>query len=123
MPVITALSDLSDDDMVRVLTEPKNSLIAQYKHLFRLDNVELLFEKEALYAIAAKAKEQNTGARGLRGIIEGLLTDLMFEIPSDVSVEKIIITRDVVENGAEPQIFRNNAADFALGLDSRNTAS
>ena len=110
LPVIAALSDLSEDDMVRVLTEPKNSVIAQYKHLFKLDNVELLFEKEALYAIAKKAKEQNTGARGLRGIIEGLLTDLMFETPSDSTIEKIIITRDVVENGAEPQIFRNDSA-------------
>ncbi|MBQ9680347.1 MAG: ATP-dependent protease ATP-binding subunit ClpX [Ruminococcus sp.] len=110
LPVIAALSDLSEDDMVRVLTEPKNSVIAQYKHLFKLDNVELLFEKEALYAIAEKAKEQNTGARGLRGIIEGLLTDLMFETPSDTTIEKIIITRDVVENGAEPQIFRNDSA-------------
>ena len=110
LPVIAALSDLSEDDMVRVLTEPKNSVIAQYKHLFKLDNVELLFEKEALYAIAKKAKEQNTGARGLRGIIEGLLTDLMFETPSDTSIEKIIITRDVVEDGADPQIIRNESA-------------
>ena len=106
LPVITALSDLSEEDMVRVLTEPKNSVIAQYKHLFKLDNVDLLFEKEALFAIAKKAKEQNTGARGLRGIIEGLLTDLMFETPSDNTIEKIIITRDVVEDGAEPQIIR-----------------
>ncbi len=110
LPVIAALSDLSEDDMVRVLTEPKNSVIAQYKHLFKLDNVELLFEKEALYAIARKAKEQNTGARGLRGIIEGLLMDLMFETPSDTTIEKIIITRDVVENGAEAQIIRNDSA-------------
>ena len=110
LPVVAALSDLSEEDMVRVLTEPKNSVIAQYKHLFRLDNVELLFEKEALYAIAKKAKEQNTGARGLRGIIEGLLTDLMFETPSDTSIEKIIITRDVVENGDEPEIIRNRSA-------------
>ncbi|WP_407385993.1 ATP-dependent Clp protease ATP-binding subunit ClpX [Ruminococcus sp.] len=110
LPVIAALSDLSEDDMVRVLTEPKNSVIAQYKHLFKLDHVELLFEKEALYAIAKKAKEQNTGARGLRGIIEGLLMDLMFETPSDPSIERIIITKDVVENGAEPQIFRNDSA-------------
>ena len=121
LPVITALSDLSEDDLVRVLTEPKNSLISQYKHLFKLDNVELLFEKEALYAIAKKAKEQNTGARGLRGIIEGLLTDLMFETPSDVSIEKILITRDVVEKGAKPQIIRNGAADFALKLDTGNS--
>ena len=110
LPVIAALSDLSEDDMVRVLTEPKNSVIAQYKHLFKLDHVELLFEKEALYAIANKAKEQNTGARGLRGIIEGLLMDLMFETPSDASIEKIIITRDVVENGADAQIIRNDSA-------------
>lgn len=128
LPVITALSDLSEDDMVRVLTEPKNSVIAQYKHLFRLDHVELLFEKEALYAIAKKAKEQNTGARGLRGIIENLLTDLMFETPSDNTIEKIIITRDVVDNGAEPQIIRNTSA-FPLTLDpgedtdARDTAS
>ena len=110
LPVIAALSDLSEDDMVRVLTEPKNSVISQYKHLFKLDNVELLFEKEALYAIAKTAKEQNTGARGLRGIIEGLLTDLMFETPSDDSIRKIIITRGVVENGDEPQIFRDDSA-------------
>ena len=116
LPVIAALSDLSEDDMVRVLTEPKNSVIAQYKHLFKLDNVELLFEKEALYAIAKKAKEQNTGARGLRGIIEGLLTDLMFETPSDTSIEKIIITRDVVEDGVQPQIIRNESA-FPLSHD------
>jgi len=116
LPVIAALSDLSEDDMVRVLTEPKNSVIAQYKHLFKLDDVELLFEKEALYAIARLAKEQNTGARGLRGIIEGLLTDLMFETPSDKTIEKIIITRDVVENGADPIIKRNDSA-FPMSQD------
>ncbi len=116
LPVIAALSDLSEDDMVRVLTEPKNSVIAQYKHLFRLDDVELLFEKEALYAIAAKAKEQNTGARGLRGIIEGLLTDLMYETPSDDTIRKIIISRGVVENGEEPRIIRNDSA-FPLAHD------
>ena len=121
LPVIASLSDLSEDDMVRVLTEPKNSVIAQYKHLFKLDNVELLFEKEALYAIAKKAKEQNTGARGLRGIIEGLLTDLMFDTPSDTSIEKIIITRDVVENGAEAQIFRNDST-FPLSNEFEENA-
>nr|WP_316624203.1 ATP-dependent protease ATP-binding subunit ClpX [uncultured Ruminococcus sp.] len=116
LPVIAALSDLSEDDLVRVLTEPKNSVIAQYKHLFKLDNVELLFEKEALYAIAKLAREQNTGARGLRGIIEGLLTDLMFETPSDNTIEKIIITRDVVESGAQAKIIRNDSA-FPMSHD------
>ena len=109
LPVITALSDLSEDDMVRVLTEPKNSVISQYKHLFKLDGVELLFEKEALYAIARKAKKQNTGARGLKGILEELLTDLMFDTPSDSSIEKIVITREAVEDGAAPTILRNKA--------------
>jgi len=119
LPVITALSDLSEDDMVRVLTEPKNSVIAQYKHLFKLDGVELLFEKEALYAIAKKAKEQNTGARGLRGIIEGLLTDLMYETPSDDTIERIIITRDVVEDGAAPRIIRDEST-FPLAHESEH---
>ena len=121
LPVITALSDLSEEDMVRVLTEPKNSVITQYKHLFKLDGVELLFEKEALFAIARKAKEQNTGARGLRGIIEGLLTDLMFETPSDETIKKIIITREVVEDGAQPTIIRDSA--FEMPLDSDIGAS
>ncbi|MBQ3417784.1 MAG: ATP-dependent Clp protease ATP-binding subunit ClpX [Ruminococcus sp.] len=116
LPVITALSDLSEDDMVRVLTEPKNSVIYQFKHLFKLDGVELLFEKEALYAISKKAKEQNTGARGLRGIIENLLKDLMFETPSDRTIEKIIITKDVVENNAQPQILRRET-DIPLALE------
>ena len=116
LPVITALSDLSEDDMVRVLTEPKNSVIYQFKHLFKLDGVELLFEKEALYAISRKAKEQNTGARGLRGIIENLLKDLMFETPSDRTIEKIMITRDVVEKNAEPKIVRRDT-DIPLSLE------
>ena len=126
LPVIAALSDLSEDDMVRVLTEPKNSVIAQYKHLFKLDHVDLLFEKDALYAIAKKAKEQKTGARGLRGIIEGILMDLMFETPSDTTIEKIIITRDVVENGAEPRIIRNDSAfplRHELDDEKKDTAS
>ena len=122
LPVITALSDLSEDDMVRVLTEPKNSVIYQFKHLFKLDGVELLFEKEALYAIARKAKEQNTGARGLRGIIENLLKDLMFETPSDRTIEKIIITKDVVENNAQPQILRRET-DIPLSLNGEGKSN
>ena len=123
LPVITALSDLTEDDMVRVLTEPKNSIVSQYKHLFKLDGVELLFEKEALYAIAKKSIEQKTGARGLRGIMEDLLTDLMFETPSDDSIEKIIITRDVVEGSAEPKLIRAKTYPRAEDLSKRNSAS
>ncbi len=106
LPVIAALSDLSEDDLVSILTEPKNSLVAQYKHLFALDDVEIEFEKDALYEVAKTAKEQNTGARGLRGIIENLLTDLMFEVPSDDSIEKIVITKDVVNGNDKPKIYR-----------------
>ncbi|MBQ4129328.1 MAG: ATP-dependent Clp protease ATP-binding subunit ClpX [Ruminococcus sp.] len=107
LPVITALSGLDIDSLVKILTVPKNSVIAQYKHLFALDNVEIEFENEALVAIAQQSKEQKTGARGIRGIMESLLKDLMFETPSDVTIEKIIITKDTVVNGSEPVIIRN----------------
>ena len=108
IPVITALEGLDVDAMVRILTEPKNSLIKQYTRLFALDNVDIEFTEDALRAIAEKAKEQNTGARGLRGILEGILTDLMFETPSDESIEKITINKDVVDGDAQPIIVRNN---------------
>nr|WP_302119981.1 ATP-dependent Clp protease ATP-binding subunit ClpX [Ruminococcus bromii] len=106
LPVITALSGLDTDALVRILTVPKNSIVQQYKKLFELDGVELLFEEEALKAIAQQAQDQHTGARGLRGIMEGILTDLMFEAPSDPTIDKIIITEDVIKNGATPQITR-----------------
>lgn len=106
LPVITALSGLDTDALVKILTVPKNSIVQQYKKLFQLDGVELLFEEEALKAIAQQAQDQHTGARGLRGIMEGILTDLMFEAPSDPTIDKIIITEDVIKNGAAPQITR-----------------
>lgn len=106
LPVITALSDLDTDALVKILTVPKNSIVQQYKKLFELDGVELLFEEEALRAIAQQAQDQHTGARGLRGIMEDILTDLMFEAPSDPTIDKIIITEGVIKNGAAPQITR-----------------
>ncbi len=108
LPVITALSGLDERSLVRILTEPKNSLVKQYQKLFAFDDVLLEFEEDALKAIAKKAIEAQTGARGLRGILEGVLTQLMFEVPSDESIEKIVITEDSVKNGVEPEIFRNN---------------
>ena len=104
LPVITALSGLDTQALVKILTVPKNSIVQQYKKLFELDDVELYFEEDALQAIAQKAQEQRTGARGLRGIMEGILTNLMFETPSDNTIEKIIITKDVVTVDAPPQI-------------------
>ena len=106
LPVITALGGLYSDALVKILTVPKNSIVQQYKKLFELDGVELLFEEEALRAIAQQAQDQHTGARGLRGIMEDILTDLMFEAPSDPTIDKIIITEGVIKNGAAPQITR-----------------
>ncbi len=107
LPVITALSGLDEESLIRILTEPKNSLVKQYQKLFAFDDVLLEFEDDALRAVANKAIEAQTGARGLRGIMEGVLTQLMFEVPSDDTIKKIIITEEAVKNGAEPKIIRN----------------
>lgn len=107
LPVITALSDLDKAALVRILTEPKNSLASQYKKLFALDKVELAFTPEALDAIAEKTIERKTGARGLRSILEGTLTKLMFEVPGDYTIEKVTITKDTVLHNAAPEIERN----------------
>lgn len=105
MPVITALQSMDTDTLVRIMTEPKNSIIKQYSALFAMDDVTLEFEQDALKCIAEKTVERKTGARGLRSIIEGVLQDIMFETPSDASIKKIIITADTV-NGGEPIIER-----------------
>lgn len=107
LPVITALDPLDEATLVKILTEPKNALVKQYTQLFALDNVALEFTEDALAAIAKKTTELNTGARGLRSVMEGLLTNLMFEVPSDYKVEKVIITKDFVENKGKPEIITN----------------
>ncbi len=112
IPVITALNGLDTEALVRILTEPKNSLLKQYKRMFALDGVVLEFTKDALEAVAQMAQEQKTGARGLRGIMEGILNDLMFEVPSDETISKITINKEVVVNKAEPEIERNGSAGF-----------
>ena len=120
LPVITALGGLDTDALIKILTVPKNSIVAQYKRLFEMDEVELYFEDEALRAIAEKAQEQRTGARGLRGIMEEILTDLMFETPSDNSIEKIIITKEVVTDGAQAQIVRKKEkSSFPIKLSKK----
>jgi ATP-dependent Clp protease ATP-binding subunit ClpX len=108
LPVTVALSELSEKALVRIIREPKNSLVKQYQTLFAMDNVELEIEDDAVKAIAEKALSLNTGARGLRGIFENLMTDLMYEIPSDETIIKCIITKDTVENGADPVLIRKN---------------
>ena len=107
MPVITALQPLDTEALVKILSEPKNALLKQYTSLLSMDGVELSFDEEALRAIAEKTLKRNTGARGLRSVMEELLTDLMFDLPSDYTVEKVIITRACVEDGTAPELIRN----------------
>ncbi|GBG97069.1 ATP-dependent Clp protease ATP-binding subunit ClpX [Lactococcus termiticola] len=103
LPVVAALEPLTEEDLVRILTEPKNALIKQYKQLMAYDEVELEFEDEALQAIAEKALERKTGARGLRSIIEEIMMDVMFEVPSEEEVAKIVITAGAVRGEAKPE--------------------
>ncbi len=102
LPVIAVLDELDEQMLVRILTEPKNSLIKQYKKIFELDGIELTVEQPALKAIAKKAIEQKTGARGLRAIVEKILQQSMFELPSDDDVCGITVTEDCVDNGVKP---------------------
>ncbi len=106
MPVITCLQDLKREDLIRILTEPKNALTKQYAKLLEMDNVELEITDDALEAVAQKAIERQIGARGLRAVMEETMIRIMFEIPSDLSIHKVIITADCV-NGGAPEIIRD----------------
>ncbi len=107
LPVVTTLQELDRDALVEILTKPRNAVVKQYKELFKLDDVELDFDLSALEAIAEKALEKKTGARGLRSIIEGVLMSVMYDVPSDPTVERVCITAASVNEGAEPLIERN----------------
>ena len=107
IPVITALNALDEEALVRILREPKNSLLNQYKKLFDLDKVDLELTEDALTAVAKKTLERKTGARGLRSILEDILMPLMYQVPSDYTIEKVVITKETVEDGAAPQITYN----------------
>ena len=112
IPVITVLDNLDKDAVVRIMTEPKNSIVKQYTKLFEFDGVELEFKKEALEAVADVTLERKTGARGLRSVLEGVLTELMFKIPSDATAEKVIITEDTVKGSKDPIVLRNPAKEI-----------
>lgn len=105
IPIMAALEKLTEDDLVRILTEPKNALVKQYTKLLALDDVKLEFESGALHAIAHEAIERNTGARGLRSIIEEVMMDIMFDLPSRDDVEKAIITEDTVKGTGKPTLI------------------
>ncbi len=106
LPIVTSLKGLDVKSLIRILKEPKNSLVKQYKKLFKLDNIELCIEDSALEEISKKAIERHTGARGLRSILEDILQKVMFEVPSDSSVKKVTITKEVVDKAEEPKISR-----------------
>ncbi|NCB51001.1 MAG: ATP-dependent Clp protease ATP-binding subunit ClpX [Clostridia bacterium] len=110
LPVMTSLATLSRDDLIRILTEPKNAISKQYKTLMAYDGVELEFEDDALGAIADKAIAMQIGARGLRGVAENIMTDIMYNVPSDPSIIKVVITADSVKNGTEPLVIRQSKA-------------
>ena len=107
LPIIATLKELDREALIQITTEPKNALVKQYKKLLQMDDVELEFEREALEAIVDKAIERKTGARGLRAIIEDIMRDIMFDIPSNEKIEKCIITKDTVSNNAGPKIIEN----------------
>ena len=107
LPIIATLKELDKEALIQITTEPKNALVKQYKKLLKMDDVELEFEREALEAIVDKAIERKTGARGLRSIIEEIMRDIMFDIPSNEKIERCIITRDTVVNNAGPKTIEN----------------
>lgn len=122
IPVITVLDNLDRSALVKIMTEPKNSIVKQYIKLFSMDGVTLEFKKDALEAVADITLERKTGARGLRSVLENVLKELMFSIPSDPSVEKVIITQDAVRNSAEPIIMRKakTASESETKSDLKN---
>ena len=126
LPVISPLEALTREDLVRILTEPKNALVKQYKALLAYDGVALEFQQGALEAVADKAIERNIGARGLRAVMEGMLTKVMYDIPSDPTITKVTITADCV-NGAEPVVERDpekvtRKAKLKTGAAEKQTA-
>ena len=107
LPIIATLKELDRDALIKITTEPKNALVKQYKKLLQMDDVELIFEHEALEAIVDKAIERKTGARGLRSIIEEIMRDIMFDIPSNEKIEQCIVTKETVLDNQEPRIIEN----------------
>ncbi len=114
LPIIATLKELDRNALIDIVTKPKNALVKQYEKLFKLDNVELQFEQEALEKIVDKAIERKTGARGLRSIIEEIMRDIMFEIPSNPKIEKCIITKETVESKDAPKIIINNNREIPI---------
>lgn len=110
LPVIVPLNSLKREDLIRILREPKNALTRQYMALLNYDDVELVFEEDALEAIADKAIKMEIGARGLRSVMENLMTEIMYDVPSDPTISKVVVTADCVKNGLSPMVIRKKAS-------------
>ncbi len=122
VPVVVSLDLLDEDALVQILSQPKSALTKQYKRLFELDGVELTFEEEALRAIARKAISRNTGARGLRAIMESVIMDLMYTIPSDETVESCVITREMVEENGKPILTHGERPQPKKGIGRKRAS-
>ena len=123
LPIMVTLEELDEESLVKILTQPKNALVKQYKELLAMDNVDLEFDEEALRTIARKAIERKTGARGLRSIIEETMLDIMYEIPSRDDIEKCLITKDTVENKGEPTLVLSDASKRNKSKKANNKES
>jgi ATP-dependent Clp protease ATP-binding subunit ClpX len=123
LPVMVTLEELDEESLVRILTEPRNALVKQYKELLAMDDVDLEFDEEALKLIAKKAIERKTGARGLRSIIEETMLDIMYEIPSRDDIEKCLITKETVENKGEPTLVLSDGASRSKSKKTKNKES
>ncbi len=114
VPIVVGLNALDEDALIKILSEPKNALVKQYKTQFGIDGVDLEFDEDALRAVAAKAIQLNTGARGLRAILEDVLLDLMFDIPSDDAIAKVVVTKDAIEKRKKPTVIRKNYGESSI---------
>ncbi len=110
VPIVVGLKPLDEDALVKILVEPKNSLVKQYQKLLKMDNIDLEFENDALVAVAKKTLERKTGARGLRSILESVMLDFMYDAPSDTSIKKIVIDKDCIDSDRKPKIIRDKTA-------------
>src|SRR5438309_5537437 len=111
LPVMSAIHQLSQDDLVTILTEPRNALVKQFQRFFSFDGIELVFAEDSLNSIAEKALERETGARGLRSIIEEVLLEVQFELPSRRDVKKCVVTKETIERGLKPTLVTEAAKD------------
>jgi ATP-dependent Clp protease ATP-binding subunit ClpX len=121
LPVIRSLDNLDEASMIKILCEPRNALIKQYKKIFELEGIRLTFEDGAIQAIAKKALQRETGARGLRAIVEDAMMDLMFEIPTMIGVDEVIVTRAMIESGDKPRIVTRAETDKERGKKGKSS--